>query len=119
MKGRIPYKQMFAQAVRELHQPNCLYWFTSEDEARIQKHNSKYQQQSSLEEVLQNLFEPTAQHQKEHFWQVADIQQELAKHLRSKDIPNLSVIGMALKSLRWSRNFRNGVRGYYLMKKRV
>ena len=119
MKGRIPYKQMFAQAVRELAQPDCLYWFTSDDEARIQQHNSKYQQQSSLEEVLQNLFEPTAQHQKEHFWQVADIQQELSKYLKSKDIPTLSVLGTIIKNLHWKRCVVKGIRGYYLKRKGV
>lgn len=119
MQGRIPYRQMFAQAVRELQQPNCLYWFTSDDEARIQKHNQVYQQQSSLEEVLQNIFEPTSLHQKEYFWQVSNIQQELASHLKSKDVPNLSTLGMAVKRLHWPRSIRNGNRDYYLQLKRV
>ena len=30
MNERVPYKQMFAQAVTELKNPDCLYWFTSE-----------------------------------------------------------------------------------------
>lgn len=119
MKGRIPYKQMFAQAVRELHQSNCLYWFTSDDEARIQRHNSRYQQESSLETVLQNLFSPTNQHRKENFWQVSDIQQELTKHLKSKDLPNLSTLGMSIKHLQWKRRVVKGLRGYYLQRKGV
>ena len=119
MKGRIPYKQMFAQAVRELHQSNCLYWFTSDDEARIQRHNSRYQQESSLETVLQNLFSPTNQHRKENFWQVSDIQQELSKHLKSKDLPNLSTLGMSIKHLQWKRRVVKGLRGYYLQRKGV
>ena len=119
MKGRIPYKQMFAQAVRELHQSNCLYWFTSDDEARIQRHNSRYQQESSLETILQNLFSPTDQHRKENFWQVSDIQQELSKHLKSKDLPNLSTLGMSIKHLQWKRLVVKGLRGYYLQRKGV
>ena len=119
MKGRIPYKQMFAQAVRELHQSNCLYWFTSDDEARIQRHNSRYQQESSLETILQNLFSPTNQHRKENFWQVSDIQQELSKHLKSKDLPNLSTLGMSIKHLQWKRRVVKGLRGYYLQRKGV
>ena len=119
MKGRIPYKQMFAQAVRELHQSNCLYWFTSDDEARIQRHNSRYQQESSLETILQNLFSPTNQHRKENFWQVSDIQQELSKHLKSKDLPNLSTLGMSIKHLQWKRLVVKGLRGYYLQRKGV
>jgi len=119
MKGRIPYKQMFAQAVRELHQSNCLYWFTSDDEARIQRHNSRYQQESSLETILQNLFIPTNQHRKENFWQVSDIQQELSKHLKSKDLPNLSTLGMSIKHLQWKRRVVKGLRGYYLQRKGV
>jgi predicted P-loop ATPase len=119
MKGRIPYKQMFAQAVRELHQSNCLYWFTSDDEARIQRHNSRYQQESSLETILQNLFSPTNQHRKENFWQVSDIQQELSKHLKSKDLPNLSTLGMSIKHLQWKRCVVKGLRGYYLQRKGV
>ena len=119
MKGRIPYKQMFAQAVRELHQSNCLYWFTSDDEARIQRHNSRYQQESSLETILQNLFSPTNQHRKENFWQVSDIQQELSKQLKSKDLPNLSTLGMSIKHLQWKRRVVKGLRGYYLQRKGV
>ena len=119
MKGRIPYKQMFAQAVRELHQSNCLYWFTSDDEARIQRHNSRYQQESSLETILQNLFSPTNQHRKENFWQVSDIQQELSKHLKSKDLPNLSTLGMSIKHLQRKRRVVKGLRGYYLQRKGV
>lgn len=33
MTGRINYRQLYAQAVTELHQPDCLYWFTAESRA--------------------------------------------------------------------------------------
>ena len=114
MSGRIPYKQMFAQAVAELHRPDCVYWFTSEDEREIQEHNRQYQDSSSLEQVLQNLFEPSKTHKKDSFWQVQAIQKELEKHLKSSDIPNLKALGETLKRLRWPRGGISGIRGYYL-----
>ena len=115
MSGKIPYKQMFAQAVAELREPDCLYWFTSEDEQEIQAHNQQYQQESSMESVLPAIFEPTENHKRENLWTVAAIQQELSKHLKAKDVPNLTNLGRTLKSLRWPRGGNTGVRGYYLI----
>ena len=114
MSGRIPYKQIFAQAVTELHDPDCIYWFTSEDEREIQVHNSQYQQESSVESVLTGIFEPAADHQKTHLWTVATIQKELSKRLKASDVPNLTRLGKALKVLKWPRGGNTGVRGYYL-----
>ena len=115
MSGRIPYKQMYAQAVAELRDRDCVYWFTSDDERIIQQHNSQYQEQSSVEEVLTNLFMPTKDHKREHLWRTQDIQAELAKHLKAADVPNLTVLGKALKNVGWQRVGIAGVRGYYLM----
>ena len=114
MSGRIPYKQMFAQAVAELRDPDCVYWFTSDDEREIQAHNAHYQESSSLEQVLLALFEPSNVRKKECFWQVQTIQQELAKRLKSSDVPNLKTLGETLKKLRWPRGGIDGLRGYYL-----
>ena len=114
MSGRIPYKQMFAQAVTELRNPDCIYWFTSEDEHEIQQHNSQYQDTSSLEQVLQNFFQPSKIHKKECFWQVHNIQEELSKHLKASDVPNLRVLGETIKKLKWPRGGIDGLKGYYL-----
>ena len=114
MSDHIPHKQMFAQAVAELYTASCVYWFTSEDEQEIQRHNSSYQQESAPEMVLSQLFEPTAQHKPEHFWTVTAILNELAKHLKAQDLPSLRGLGSAIKKLRWQRFKNNGVRGYYL-----
>ena len=114
MTERVPYKQMFAQAVTELKDPDCLYWFTSEDERIIREHNQSFMEESSTEGVLPSLFEPTTEHTKENLWRVIDIQQELAKHLRTQDVPNLKALGKAIKALRWPKGANNGVRGYYL-----
>ena len=114
MSGHIPHKQMFAQAVAELYSAHSVYWFTSEDEQEIQRHNSSYQQESAPEMVLSQLFEPTEQHKPEHFWTVTAIQDELAKHLRSSDIPNMTILGNSIKRLRWQKYKKGGVRGFYL-----
>lgn len=114
MSGRIPYKQMFAQAVAELHEPGRIYWFTSDDEREIQQHNRLYQQESAPELMLTEVFEPTNQHKREHLWTASAIQQELAKHLRASDLPNLTNLGLALKKLRWKRYKVGNARGYYL-----
>ena len=114
MSGNIPYKQMFAQAVSELRDPDCIYWFTSDDEREIQVHNNLYQQESGVETILSQLFEPVAQHKQGQFWTTTTIQKELKKHLKANDVPNLTNLGIAIKKLRWPRSKNNGVRGYYL-----
>ena len=118
MSGRIPYRQMFAQAVRELHQRDCVYWFTSEDEREIQRHNSMYQQESTPEIVLTEIFEPAKSHSRTNLWTATAIQQELGNHLKSSDIPNLTNLGKALKKLKWAKVKINGIRGYYLRLKK-
>jgi hypothetical protein len=115
MTGPIPYKQIFAQAVAELRDPDCIYWFTDEDERDIQAHNSLYQQESAPEMVLSQLFEPTTQRKRETFWTTTDIQNELAKHLKSQDIPTLKNLSAAIKKLRWPKIKTNGLVGYYLV----
>ena len=119
MSGRIPYRQMFAQAVAELRQPDCVYWFTAEDEQEIQRHNRQYQQESAPEMVLSELFEPTLKHSKEYFWTATAIQKELGNHLKTSDVPNLTVLGKAIKKLRWKRCKNGNVRGYYLHLRKV
>jgi hypothetical protein len=51
---------------------------------------------------------------KENLWRVIDIQRELAKHLKAKDLSNLKALGKAIKALHWSKGANNGTRGYYL-----
>ena len=43
--------------------------------------------------------------------------QELAKHLRNSDIPNLKALAAILKKLHWPRGSSNGVEGYYLKRR--
>ena len=81
-------------------------------------HNRPYQQASSIEEVLTNLFVPATDHQRENLWQVQDIQKELGKHLKASDVPNIIKLGKILKALRWPRGGNTGTRGYYLQLKK-
>ena len=118
MSGRIPYRQMYAQAVRELNQRDCIYWFTSEDEQEIQRHNSQYQQESAPELVLSELFEPTDVHTRENLWTTTAIQKELGKHLKAKDVPNFIILGLSIKKLKWPKVKTNGIQGYYLQLKK-
>jgi len=118
MSGRIPYRQMYAQAVSELRDSDCIYWFTSEDEQEIQQHNSQYQQESAPEIVLSEIFEPTPVHSRENLWSATAIQRELGKHLRSQDIPNLTTLGHAIKKLKWRQSKNRGLRGFYLRLKK-
>ena len=115
MSGQIPYKQMFAQAVHELNSRDCIYWFTSDDEREKQQHNRQYQQPSTVEDVLTSLFMPAHDHKRENLWRAQDIQQQMGKVLKTADVPNLTVLGKALKNLRWPRGDNNGIRGYYLV----
>ena len=117
MSGQIPYKQIFVQAVTELRDPDCIYWFTSDDEQEIQRHNGHYQDESTPEMVLAQLFEPTEQHKSEFFWTTTAIQKELSKHLRSKDIPALKNLSTAIKKLHWRKVKNHGIIGYYLMQR--
>ena len=64
--------------------------------------------------VLSELFEPTNLHRKEYFWTATNIQKEIAKHVKSKDVPNLTNLGKALKKLKWTRFKNKNDRGYYL-----
>lgn len=109
---------MYAQAVRELNQRDCIYWFTSEDEQEIQRHNTQYQQESAPELVLSEIFEPTRVHSRENLWTTTTIQQELGKHLKAKDIPNLISLGLSIKKLKWPKAKTNGIQGYYLRLKK-
>ena len=114
MSGDIPYKQMYAQAVAELRDPDCVYWFTNDDERDIQQHNSHYQQESTPEMLLKQFFMPSKVRKKDHFWTTSAIQQELRNHLKAADVPNLTQLGATIKQLRWERVKNRGIRGYYL-----
>ena len=54
----IDYRQLYAQLKAEL-MAGRRYWFTKEEEARIQQHNKPYYRTSPIEDVLQSSFEFT------------------------------------------------------------
>ena len=117
MSGRINYKQMFAQAVAELRDPDCVYWFTSDDERLIQEHNRQYQQVQPIEQLLPTILTPSAERKRENLWQIKDIQKELENHLRSSDVPTLKGLAAIVKKLKWPHGASNGIEGYYLQRR--
>jgi hypothetical protein len=108
---------MFAQAVAELRNPDCVYWFTSDDERLIQEHNRQYQQVQPIEQLLPTILTPTTERKRENLWQIKDIQKELEHHLRTSDIPTLKGLAAIVKKLKWPRGASNGVDGYYLQRR--
>ena len=114
MNGRIPYKQMYAQAIYELRWRDALYWFTSDDEREIQQHNQRYQQVQPIEQLLPTILTPTTERKRQNLWQVKDVQKELEKHLRPSDVPSLKSLSTILKKLKWPAGSSNGTEGYYL-----
>ena len=66
------------------------------------------------EQLIAELFEPTELHKIEDFWTITGIQNEMRKHMKEYDIPNLKTLGKIIKLLRWRKNKRNGTTGYYL-----
>lgn len=117
MSGRIPYKQMYAQAVYELRMRDAIYWFTSDDERHIQQHNRQYQEVQPIEQLLPTILLPTNERKRENLWQVKDVQKELEKYLRASDIPNLKNLAAIIKKLKWPHGASNGVLGYYLKRR--
>ena len=111
-QGHIPYKQMYAQAVSELRRGER-YWFDNDDERLIQEYNRRYQQLSTIDEVLNSLF-VTADRSKEHFMTATQIQQHLRTLLKAGHVPSLSKLGHALRRQHFADGARDGVHGYYL-----
>ena len=107
----IDYRGMYAQAVTEL-QSGARWHFTKDEEAHIERHNTAYRRQSSPETVLLSYFEP-ASRSKDCFMRAVDIQQELRRHVKGTDVPNIKTLTMALKSCHFMHGAMNGVRGWY------
>ena len=69
--------------------------------------------------MLTTLFEPSLIHKSDNFWRTTDIQAELRNHLKACDVPNLTILGLAIKKLKWPRGSIHGIRGYYLQLKKT
>ena len=112
MSGDINYRQMYAQAVWEIEH-GAQYWFDNDDEREIMEHNAQYQQHTSLEDVINNLFVP-AKRCKEHFMTATDIQHHLNSVLMKSDVPTLGKLGRILHRQHIPDGSQNGIHGYYL-----
>lgn len=107
----IDHRAIYAQAVKELRDGGRWY-FSKDEEADIERHNQNYRRQTTPETVLLSYFEP-AERSKDHFMLAVDILQELRRHVKGTDVPNIKTLTMALKSCRFMHGAMNGVRGWY------
>jgi predicted P-loop ATPase len=107
----IDYRQLYAQAVQELHS-GAQWHFTKAEEEAICQHNERYRRESTPETLLLSFFEP-AERSKECFLRAVDIQAEIKKHVQSADVPNIKMLTMALKACRFPYGAIQGCRGWY------
>ena len=107
----IDHPQLYAQAIHELAH-GAPWYFTRDEESAIEAHNSHYQQQTTPQQLLLTYFEP-APRQKDFFVRAIDIQQELAKHVRASDVPNLKILTKSLKRSHFPYGAIHGYRGWY------
>ena len=106
----IDYRQLYAQAVQELHS-GAQWHFTKAEEEAICQHNERYRRESTPETLLLSFFEP-AERSKEYFLRAVDIQTEIKKHVRGADVPNIKMLTMALKACRFPYGSYDGCRGW-------
>ena len=111
----VPYREMYAQAVAELRQGGR-YWLSKDEEAELERHNRAYRRQSTPEEVLLAYFAPAVR-RREHFMRAADIQAELARHVRAADLPSLKALTTALRDCHFPYGACGGCRGWYAAKR--
>lgn len=107
----IDYRQLYAQAVQELHS-GAQWHFTKAEEEAISLHNERYRRESTSEAVLLSFFEP-AERSKEYFLRAVDIQAEIKKHVHGADVPNIKMLTMALKACHFPYGAMQGYRGWY------
>ena len=107
----IDYPRLYAQAMHELAEGKPFRFYPHE-EAEIQEHNRPYQQQTSAEEVLLTYFAPVGKDNL-YFMKAVDIQQELAKHLKASDVPNIKQLTVTLKRCGFRNGTHKGQRGWF------
>ena len=107
----INYQQLYAQAVTELNKKQP-YFFTKDEEARIEAHNMQYQNMSSTELLLSTYYEP-AERKKEYFMRAVDILNDLQDKAKGIDRPNMKQLTLALKAAKFQYGAKNGIRGWY------
>ena len=112
MSGRVNHQQMFAQAVWEIEN-GVQYWFDNDDEREITLHNSQYQEQAPLEDVLATFFQPAPREQR-FFMTATAIQQHLRKRLSTADVPTLNKLGRLLHRQHFPEGSHDHLKGYYL-----
>ncbi len=107
----IDYAALFGQAVAELD-AGATWYLSRDEEAALELHNELYRQHATAEDLLTARFEP-APRQKEFFMRAADILKELAKDVRTADLPNLKQLTLALRQCHFPHGAIEGRRGWY------
>ena len=108
----LDHRRLYAQALHEI-EGGAPFRFFPDEEAAIQLHNRPYQQQSSAEECLLACFEPADRGSEKHFMRAIDIQQQLATHLRSSDVPNIKLLTITLRRCGFKNGIVKGQRGWF------
>ena len=107
----IDHAAIFGQAIAELDAGAP--WFLSRDEeAVLERHNEQYRQPVTAEDLLTAHFEP-ASRSKDSLMSATAILDELKKHVRPADLPNLKQLTMALRQCRFLRGAVEGRHGWY------
>ena len=105
------HQQLYAQALYELEHGER-YHLTTDEEALVMQHNQQFLELSSPQVVLTSIFEP-APRDKRFFLRAIDIQEELRRHVRSADVPNIKALTMALKAAGFQHGAIIGWHGWY------
>ncbi len=104
------HQQLYAQALYELEH-GARYHLTPDEEALLTEHNQQFLELSSPVVILTSIYEP-APRDKRFFLRAIDIQEELRRHVRSADVPNIKALTMALKAAGFQHGCM-GLRGWY------
>ena len=105
------HERLYAQAVGELDH-GAVWHLSKAEEAAVEEHNRTYQEFSAPEQLLLTYFMP-AERNKVYFTRAVDIQQELARHVRATDVPNIKQLTIALKAQHFHHGRMDGQRGWY------
>lgn len=105
------YNNMYAQAQYELEH-GAVWYLYKQEEAALEQHNMRFQQQSTPEQILLAWFEP-AERSKDNFIRAVDIQRLLGQHVLKSDLPNLKMLTLALKRAHFPYGSYKGQRGWY------
>ena len=110
----IDYRRLYAQAVNELEQ-GLPFRFYPQEEAKIQEHNSAYQQYTSADEIVASFFKPAPKAPEFHM-QATKILDLLKKRVKAGDVPSMKQLTVTLKRNGFRYGTVNNRRGWYVIR---